>query len=209
MIHLEPVVIVEGRYDKNKLKQIFDATVLEIGGFGIFKDREKAAFIRRLAHTKGILILTDSDHAGFLLRGYLKNIAAGGKLYHAYIPDFYGKEKRKARPSKEGKLGVEGVPDQVILQAVRRSGAPMGEQAASSAGIPVTKADFYALGLSGGPDAAIRRQSLLRALDLPENMTANALLEAVNLLGGRQLLAQWAQRQAGQEEEKDGIDDET
>lgn len=197
MIRLEPAVIVEGRYDKNKLKQIFDAAVLETGGFGIFKDREKAALIRRLARTRGILILTDSDHAGFLLRGYLKNIAAGGKIYHAYIPDFYGKEKRKARPSKEGKLGVEGIPDQVILQAVRRSGAPMGDQAAPPAGTPATKADFYALGFSGGPGAAARRQGLIRALGLPENMTANALLETVNLLGGRELLAGWAE--AGQE----------
>lgn len=192
MIRLEPVVIVEGRYDKNKLKQIFDATVLELGGFGIFKDKEKAAFIRRLAETRGILILTDPDHAGFLLRGYLKNIAAGGKIYHAYIPDLYGKEKRKARPSREGKLGVEGAPDQVILQAVRRSGAPMGDQAAAASGAPATKADFYALGLSGGQGAAARRQSLLQALELPENMTANALLEAVNLLGGKELLETWA-----------------
>ena len=108
MISLAPVIIVEGRYDKNKIKQIFDTVVLETAGFGIFKDKEKAALIRRLAQTRGILVLTDPDHAGFLIRGYLKNIAAEGKVYHAYIPDRLGKEKRKAHPSREGKLGVEG-----------------------------------------------------------------------------------------------------
>ncbi len=189
MIRVEPAIIVEGRYDKNKLKQIFDAMVLDIGGFGIFKDEEKAAFIRRLARERGVLIFTDGDHAGFLLRGYLKNIAAGGKIYHAYIPDLYGKEKRKSRPSEEGKIGVEGAPDQAIIQAVRRSGAPMGDLAAPpTAGEPADKGDFYALGLSGGPGAARKRRQLLRELELPENMTANALLEAVNLLGGKALL---------------------
>lgn len=195
MIRVEPAIIVEGRYDKNKLKQIFDAMVLDIGGFGIFKDEEKAAFIRRLARERGILIFTDGDHAGFLLRGYLKNIAAGGTIYHAYIPDFYGKEKRKSHPSKEGKIGVEGAPDQAIIQAVRRSGAPMGEQAAPlSAGEPADKGDFYALGLSGGPDAAQKRRRLLLRLELPENMTANALLEAINLLGGKELLERLARQ---------------
>ena len=189
MIRVEPAIIVEGRYDKNKLKQIFDAMVLDIGGFGIFKDEEKAAFIRRLARERGVLIFTDGDHAGFLLRGYLKNIAAGGKIYHAYIPDLYGKEKRKSRPSKEGKIGEEGAPDQAMIQAVRRSGAPMGDLAAPpTAGEPADKGDFYALGLSGGPGAARKRRQLLRELELPENMTANALLEAVNLLGGKALL---------------------
>lgn len=124
MIRVEPAIIVEGRYDKNKLKQIFDAMVLDIGGFGIFKDEEKAAFIRRLARERGILIFTDGDHAGFLLRGYLKNIAAGGKIYHAYIPDFYGKEKRKSRPSKEGKIGVEGAPDQAIIRPCAAAALP-------------------------------------------------------------------------------------
>lgn len=202
MIRVEPAIIVEGRYDKNKLKQIFDAMVLDIGGFGIFKDEEKAAFIRRLARERGILIFTDGDHAGFLLRGYLKNIAAGGKIYHAYIPDFYGKEKRKSRPSKEGKIGVEGAPDQAIIQAVRRSGAPMGDEAAPlSIGEPADKGDFYALGLSGGPDAAQKRRRLLRLLELPENMTANALLEAVNLLGGKALLEQLTRQEKQEQSE--------
>ena len=189
MISIEPVIIVEGRYDKNKIKQIFDTVVLETAGFGIFKDKEKAALIRRLAQTRGILVLTDPDHAGFLIRGYLKNIAAEGKVYHAYIPDRLGKEKRKAHPSREGKLGVEGVTEEEIIQAVRRSGVAMnGEKETREEEKPVTKADLYALGLSGGPDSKEKRRLLLKKLDLPENMTAGALLEMINILGGACLL---------------------
>lgn len=160
--------------------------VVDTEGFGIFKDGEKAAFIRRLAQTKGILVLTDSDHAGFMIRNYIKSIAAGGRVYHAYTPDLFGKEKRKNKPSSEGKLGVEGVPDQVIIDAVRRSGVPMGEGGKKPG--DVTKADFYELGLSGGANSAARRKSILRALELPEDMTANALLEAVNILLTREEL---------------------
>lgn len=191
MISIEPVIIVEGRYDKNKIKQIFDTVVLETAGFGIFKDKEKAALIRRMAQTRGILVLTDPDHAGFLIRGYLKNIAAEGKVYHAYIPDRLGKEKRKAHPSREGKLGVEGVTEEEIIQAVRRSGVAMnGEKETREEEKPVTKADLYALGLSGGPDSKEKRRLLLKKLDLPENMTAGALLEMINILGGASLLEQ-------------------
>ena len=190
MISIEPVIIVEGRYDKNKIKQIFDTVVLETAGFGIFKDKEKAALIRRLAQTRGILVLTDPDHAGFLIRGYLKNIAAVGKVYHAYIPDRLGKEKRKAHPSREGKLGVEGVTEEEIIQAVRRSGVAMNGEKETREEKPVTKADLYALGLSGGPDSKEERRLLLKKLDLPENMTAGALLEMINILGGASLLEQ-------------------
>lgn len=190
MISIEPVIIVEGRYDKNKIKQIFDTVVLETAGFGIFKDKEKAALIRRLARTRGILVLTDPDHAGFLIRGYLKNIAAEGKVYHAYIPDRLGKEKRKAHPSREGKLGVEGVTEEEIIQAVRRSGVAMDGRQEARKETPVTKADLYALGLSGGPDSKEKRRLLLKKLDLPENMTAGALLEMINILGGAPLLKQ-------------------
>ena len=190
MISIEPVIIVEGRYDKNKIKQIFDTVVLETAGFGIFKDKEKAALIRRLARTRGILVLTDPDHAGFLIRGYLKNIAAEGKVYHAYIPDRLGKEKRKAHSSREGKLGVEGVTEEEIIQAVRRSGVAMDGRQEAREETPVTKADLYALGLSGGPDSKEKRRLLLKKLDLPENMTAGALLEMINILGGAPLLKQ-------------------
>ena len=190
MISIEPVIIVEGRYDKNKIKQIFDTVVLETAGFGIFKDKEKAALIRRLAQTRGILVLTDPDHAGFLIRGYLKNIAAEGKVYHAYIPDRLGKEKRKAHPSREGKLGVEGVTEEEIIQAVRRSGVAMNGGKETREEKPVTKADLYVLGLSGGPDSKEKRRLLLKKLDLPENMTAGALLEMINILGGASLLEQ-------------------
>ena len=188
MISIEPVIIVEGRYDKNKIKQIFDTVVLETAGFGIFKDKEKAALIRRLTQTRGILVLTDPDHAGFLIRGYLKNIAAEGKVYHAYIPDRLGKEKRKAHPSREGKLGVEGVTEEEIIQAVRRSGVAMNGEKETREEKLVTKADLYALGLSGGPDSKEKRRLLLKKRDLPENMTAGALLEMINILGGASLL---------------------
>ena len=190
MISIEPVIIVEGRYDKNKIKQIFDTVVLETAGFGIFKDKEKAALIRRLARTRGILVLTDPDHDGFIIRGYLKNIAAEGKVYHAYVPDRLGKEKRKAHPSREGKLGVEGVTEEEIIQAVRRSGVAMDGRQEAREETPVTKADLYALGLSGGPDSKEKRRLLLKKLDLPENMTAGALLEMINILGGAPLLKQ-------------------
>ena len=188
MISIEPVIIVEGRYDKNKIKQIFDTVVLETSGFGIFKDKEKAALIRRLARTRGILVLTDPDHAGFLIRGYLKNIAGDGTVYHAYIPDRLGKERRKAHPSREGKLGVEGVTEEEIIQAVRRSGVAMEGRKETRIEKPVTKADLYAMGLSGGSDSKEKRRLLLKKLDLPENMTAGALLEMINILGGAPLL---------------------
>ena len=186
MIKLEPVILVEGKYDKIKLSQIFDTTILTTDGFGIFKQKDKVAMLRKLAETHGLLVFTDADGAGLVIRNFLKGAITGGKVYHAFIPDLYGKEKRKAKGSKEGKLGVEGVPDEIIIQAVERSGA-MDETPREKGGI--TKADLYDLGLSGGQGSAEKRKALLKALQLPENLSSNALLDVLNCMTDREELA--------------------
>ena len=182
MRSIKEVIVVEGRYDKNALKQVVDAAVIETHGFGVFKDRERLALLRRLAAERGLILLTDSDGAGFVIRGFLKGAIPRDQLKQAYIPDVYGKERRKASPGKEGKLGVEGMPPSVLLEALERAGATFADGPVSDVQSRVTKADFYALGLSGGPDSGARRAALLKRMRLPEHMTANALLEAVNLL---------------------------
>lgn len=179
MIKLGPVILVEGKYDKIKLGQIFDATILTTDGFGIFKQKDKLDLLRRLAESRGLLVFTDSDGAGLVIRNYLKGAIPDGKVYHAYIPDLYGKEKRKAKGSKEGKLGVEGVPDEVIVKAVEQSGALSGVLPASGG---ITKVDLFELGLSGGAGSAQRRKALLKALQLPENLSPNALLDVLNCI---------------------------
>ena len=183
---IREVIVVEGRYDKNAVLQAVDATVVETGGFGIFSQPEKRALLRRLQQERGLIVLTDGDGAGFLIRGHLKSILPPG-VKHAYIPDTQGKERRKRSPSKEGKLGVEGMKPAVIVEALLRAGATVvGATRTTVGGRPydagITKADLYADGLSGRPDSAGRRATLLRALDLPERMTAGAMLEAINLL---------------------------
>ena len=180
------VIVVEGRYDKNMVKQVVDATVVETGGFGVFNDSERLALLRRLAAERGLILLTDSDGAGFVIRNFLKGAIPKSQLKQAYIPDVYGKERRKAAPGKEGKLGVEGMSPAVLLEALERAGATFEETSAPPDRRPITKADFYELGLTGAPDSAARRAALLKKLDLPERMTANALLEAVNLLYTRE-----------------------
>lgn len=187
MLHIREAIVVEGRYDKNTLSQVVDTLILETGGFQIFRDPEKMALLDRAARRRGLIVLTDSDGAGFVIRNRIKGAIPAQYLKHAYIPDVYGKERRKRQPGKEGKLGVEGMPPPVLLEALERAGATfLDAEAASSAGGKITKADFYQLGLSGKPDSAARRSALLRKLDLPERMTANALLEAVNLLYSRE-----------------------
>lgn len=177
MIRLEPVILVEGKYDKLKLSRLFDATILTTEGFGIFRQKDKLRLLRQLAQLRGLLIFTDSDGAGFVIRNYLKGAIPEGRLFHAYIPDLYGKEKRKDKGSKEGKLGVEGVPDEVILRAVENSGA----LACTLSERPrITKTDLYELGLSGGPDSGQKRQKLLAALELPAHLSPNALLDVLN-----------------------------
>ena len=180
------VIVVEGRYDKNALLQVVDATVVETRGFGIFKDREMAAFLRRLAAERGIIVLTDSDGAGFLIRGHLRSILPAGRIKQAYIPDVAGKERRKRCPGREGKLGVEGMSPAVLLQALERAGATFEDAGAVPArGTSMTKADLLELGLAG-PGSAERRQALQKKLDLPAHLTANGLLEALNLLYSRE-----------------------
>lgn len=181
MIHLDQVLVVEGRYDRNKLAQIFDATIIETEGFGLFKQPEKIALLRRLAEERGIIILTDSDGAGFVIRNHLKGLISTGTVYHAYIPDLYGKEKRKRTPSKEGKLGVEGVPDQMLIDAVLHCGIPAAEvQQSPKQGI--TKQDLFEMGLSGRSNSAMLRKAVIRKLALPEHLSAKGFLDVVNLL---------------------------
>lgn len=188
MKKIKEVIVVEGRYDKNTLSQVVDATVVTLGGFAVFNDREKLAFLRRLALERGLIVLTDSDGAGFVIRNYLKGALPRDLVKQAYIPDIHGKERRKRAPGKEGKLGVEGMRPQVLLESLRRAGATFLDEEDQSTvpKEPITKADLFALGLTGGTGSAARRQALLRQLDLPEHLTPNALLEALNLLYTRE-----------------------
>ena len=181
MVKIREAILVEGRYDKNTLSQIVKAPILETSGFGIFKDKQQMALLRRIAETRGLIVFTDSDGAGFVIRNHIKSAIPGKFLKHAYIPDIYGKEKRKAAPGKEGKLGVEGMTREVILEALRRAGATMdGEETVASC--QITKQDLMELGLSGTPDASANRLKLLKKLNLPEHMSVNAMLQALNLL---------------------------
>lgn len=181
MLKIKEAIVVEGRYDKNTLSQIVDAPILETSGFGIFRDKEQMSLLRRVAERRGLIVFTDSDGAGFVIRNHIKSAIPGKFLKHAYIPDIYGKEKRKAAPGKEGKLGVEGLPPEILLDALRRAGATIeGEDSPGNKGI--TKQDLMERGLSGGDNAGAKRQLLLKKLGLPERMSANAMLQALNLL---------------------------
>ncbi|MEY8386116.1 DUF4093 domain-containing protein [Oscillospiraceae bacterium 38-13] len=188
MKRIREVIVVEGRYDKNAISQVVDAAVVTLGGFAVFNDREKVAFLRRLAEKQGLIILTDSDGAGFLLRNYLKGALPKDRVKQAYIPDVKGKERRKRRGGKEGKLGVEGMSPAVLLEALRRAGATFEDEAPAERRDSLTKADLFALGLSGGEGSAEKRRRLLKRLELPEHLTANGLLEALNLLFDREEL---------------------
>lgn len=181
MVRIREAIVVEGRYDKNTLSQIVDAPILETNGFGIFKDKKQLELLRKVAKARGLIVFTDSDGAGFVIRNHLKSAIDGRCLKHAYIPDIPGKERRKSAPGREGKLGVEGMSREIILEALRRAGATIeGEDAPTRNGI--TKQDLMELGLSGGANSAEKRQKLLQKLDLPEHMSANAMLQALNLL---------------------------
>ena len=182
-MRIQEAIVVEGRYDKAALAGVVDTLILETAGFGVFKDGERLAFLRRLAAKRGLIVLTDSDGAGFVIRNFLKGSIPKEQVKHAYIPDVYGKERRKRAPGKEGKLGVEGMPPEVLRDAILRAGATVldGDAPARTQG-DLTPADLFALGLSGVPDAAQRRAALLRRLDLPEHMSAKALLAALNAL---------------------------
>ena len=182
-LRLREALVVEGRYDKNALSQVVDGLILETNGFGIFRDPERMALLRLYAETRGLIVFTDGDGAGFLIRNRIRGAIPARYLKHAYIPDIYGKEKRKSSPSREGKLGVEGMPPQVLRDCLLRAGATFLEDGEGNDTAPeLTKADLYALGLSGRENSGERRKALLRELDLPEHLSANGLLEALNTL---------------------------
>ncbi len=178
MLHITRAIIVEGIYDRQRVGEVCDAFCLVTGGFDIFSDREKRDFIRRLAREKGIIVLTDPDRAGFAIRAHIKNIVREGEVLHAYIPEIYGKERRKARPSAEGKLGVEGMERQALEEALR----PFAADSPAPVGEPVTKSDLFDLGLSGSPDSSARRRELCVRMGLPARISANSLLAAINAI---------------------------
>ena len=181
MLKIKEAIVVEGRYDKNTLSQLVDAAIFETNGFGIFKDTEKMDLLRRVAEKRGLIVFTDSDGAGFVIRNRIKSCIPPQQLKHAYIPDIFGKERRKSAPGKEGKLGVEGMTREVIYDALRRCGATIEGETVTPAAV-ITKQDLMELGLSGGKDASAKRLALLKKLGLPEHTSANALLQALNVL---------------------------
>lgn len=182
MMKIREVIVVEGKYDAIRLHSAVEATVIETNGFGIFKDKEMLSLLRRMAQTRGLLVLTDSDGAGFVIRDFLGGAIPKEQVKHAYIPEIVGKERRKTAPSKEGLLGVEGVDNAVLIEALRRAGATFeGEEGTAFAGCNLTKADLYDMGLVGGADSAEKRRSLQKALGLPEKISANRLLEILNI----------------------------
>jgi len=182
VVKIREAIVVEGRYDKNTLSQIVEATILETSGFGIFKDKQQMALLRRVAEKRGLIVFTDSDGAGFVIRNHIKSAIPGKYLKHAYIPDISGKERRKASPGKEGKLGVEGMSREIILDALRQAGATMEDGEVQAPCGKITKQDLVEMGLSGGKNSSEKRLRLLKHLNLPERMSANAMLDALNLL---------------------------
>lgn len=204
MLRIKEAIVVEGRYDKNTLSQLVDTIIVETAGFGVFKNSEKLALFRRLAAERGLIILTDPDGAGFVIRNFLKGSIPPEQVKHAYVPDILGKERRKRAPGKEGKLGVEGMRPQILEQALRRAGATFLEEDAPPVrpGRPITKADLVMLGLSGGEGSAARRQALMGRLSLPAHLSPNAMLEVLNALFSYEELADAVQDLAP--EKKDG-----
>lgn len=188
MVKVKEAIVVEGKYDKNTLSQIVDAPIFQTDGFGIMHDRELLSLLRKVAQVRGLIVLTDSDGAGFVIRNHLKSAIPPEQLKHAYIPDIIGKERRKSSPGKEGKLGVEGMTPEVILQSLRNAGATMDDVAAETYTEEITKTDLYFMGLSGTADSKAKRIALLKKLDLPERMSSNAMLQALNLLYSKEEL---------------------
>lgn len=181
MIKIKQAVIVEGKYDKMRLSAFIDAPIIETNGFRIFRDKEKVNLIKKLAQTRGLLILTDSDSAGFVIRNYLKGLVPPETIKNAYIPPIPGKEKRKQAPSREGTLGVEGLDEHTLIKVIRQSGADCNEEKTKRMS-SITREDFYRLGLSGGKNSAQKRRALLQKLELPEYLSTKAMLEMFNCL---------------------------
>ena len=186
MERIKEVIVVEGRYDKNTLSQVVDAVIIETGGFGIFNDSQKRNLLKKLAESRGLIIMTDSDAAGFMIRNHLKGCIAPELIKHAYIPDIYGKERRKSAPSREGKLGVEGMSPQVIMEALSRAGATFQGPEHREDRSSISKADLYRKGLSGGENSSALRKELMKKLELPERLSAQGLLDVLNAIMSRE-----------------------
>lgn len=187
MIKIKEAIIVEGKYDRIRLAALFDTAIIETGGFRVFKDDEKKMIIRRLAQSRGIIILTDSDGAGFVIRNFLKGIISdNSSIKQAYVPDIEGKEKRKPKPGKQGLLGVEGMTDEIIVNAVMNSGAEIVGQSISQNTNEITKTDFYIYGLTGNERSSEYRRAVLKRIGFPQYMTTNAMLSAVNMIYGKE-----------------------
>ena len=196
MVKIKEAIVVEGRYDKNTLSQIVDAPIFETSGFGIFKDKEQMALLRRVAEVRGLIVFTDADGAGFVIRNHIKSAIPGQFLKHAYTPDVFGKERRKAKAGKEGKLGVEGMTREIILESLRRAGATFEGEENTEMRQEITKADLMDLGLYG-PGSNDRRAALIKKLGFPEKMSTNAFLQAVNLLYTLEELSQTLEKDNG------------
>ena len=186
MEKIKEVIVVEGRYDKNTLSQVVDAHIIETSGFGIFNDKEKQRLLIKLAQSRGLVVLTDSDGAGFVIRNFIKGCVDPKFVKHAYIPEIEGKEKRKSKASKEGQLGVEGMRPQVLLDALKRAGATFESIESTDTRPLISKADMYKMGLSGGEGSRAKREKLLHSLDLPQKLSADALLDVLNALMTRE-----------------------
>lgn len=186
MVKIKQAIVVEGKYDQNTLSQLVDTTIFQTRGFGVMHDKALLELLRKAARTTGLIIFTDSDGAGFVIRNFLKGALPKEGVLHAYIPDIPGKEKRKRAPGKEGLLGVEGMTKEILLSALENAGADLGGEAEKRPGDTITKFDLYAAGLSGRPDSASKRAAFLEKLRFPAHMSANALLDALNLLYTRE-----------------------
>lgn len=178
MLHITQAIIVEGVYDRQRVAEVCDAYCFATGGFDVFADKEKKDFIKKLARERGIIVLTDSDRAGFMIRSHIKNIVKDGEVLHAYIPEVFGKERRKEKPSAEGKLGVEGIERQALEEVLR----PFAAGNEPEKGEPVTKLDLFELGLTGSADSSDRRKELCRRLEIPAGISTNSLLEGINAI---------------------------
>ena len=186
MVKIKQAIVVEGKYDQNTLSQLVDTTIFQTRGFGVMHDKALLELLRKAARTTGLIIFTDSDGAGFVIRNFLKGALPKEGVFHAYIPDIPGKEKRKRAPGKEGLLGVEGMTKEILLSALENAGADLGGEAEKRPGDTITKFDLYTAGLSGKPDSASKRAAFLEKLRFPAHMSANALLDALNLLYTRE-----------------------
>lgn len=186
MVKIRQAIVVEGKYDQNTLSQLVDTTIFQTRGFGVMRDKALLELLRKAARTTGLIIFTDSDGAGFVIRNFLKGALPKEGVLHAYIPDIPGKEKRKRAPGKEGLLGVEGMTKEILLEALENAGADLGGEAEKRPGDTITKFDLYTAGLSGRPDSASKRAAFLEKLRFPAHMSANALLNALNLLYTRE-----------------------